>query len=79
MNPPTMTLAPVGIIATASSTETALMMKLQSINERAEVTGMMTRAINTPLICVKAFRYYAWEVVMSTPSSVSAHSLPISA
>jgi hypothetical protein len=54
-------------------------MKLQSINERAEVTGMMTRAINTPLICVKAFRYYAWEVVMSTPSSVSAHSLPISA
>jgi hypothetical protein len=29
-----MTLAPVGIIATASSTETALMMKLRSANDQ---------------------------------------------
>jgi hypothetical protein len=30
-------------------------LKLQSINERAEMTPMLTKAVNTPLICVKAF------------------------
>ena len=42
MNPPTMMLAPAGIIATASSTETALMIETpvdKAINERAEVDG----------------------------------------
>ena len=29
----------------------------KSINERADVAAMLTRAVGTPLICVKAFRY----------------------
>jgi hypothetical protein len=53
-----MMLAPAGIIATASSTETALMIEnsgQQAIVETAEVTVMLTRAIRAPLICIKAF------------------------
>jgi hypothetical protein len=76
-----MMLAPAGIIATASSTETALMIETpvdKAINERAEVAAMLARAVGTPLICVKAFCYSARGMVMSTPPSASAQSLPIS-
>ena len=38
MNPPTMMLAPAGIIATASSTETAFMMELRSSGDQEKAT-----------------------------------------
>jgi phasin len=50
----------------------------KAINERAEVAAMLARAVGTPLICVKAFCYSARGMVMSTPPSASAQSLPIS-
>jgi len=44
----------------------------KATNERTKVNAMLARAVRTPLICVKAFRYSARGMAMPAPPSDSA-------
>ena len=83
MKPPTMMVAPFGIMATASSAETALMIGLRS-DRRSKAFGIegRQRADGTPLICIKdtdrrsaAKPVQLCRAVTPIPSSISSHSL----
>src|SRR3954463_6880270 len=78
MKPPTMMLAPAGIIATASSTETALMLNLQSASDRAELTILLMRGRECSLDLGQEFPSFREKVEMPALASASSHSLLIS-
>jgi hypothetical protein len=54
MNPPTITLAPRGIMATASSMETARMIETP-VDQFHKGEEMFTGTVGASLICINAF------------------------